>query len=106
MIPLSRAYSSYATTRAFPSSHKARTVYNDLMPPKPPMLSLLPLEKAIVEKLRNDGPCCLDEVVIGLPNFSWGQIFFAVDCMSRDGRVCLRKLDYSSYQISLNSVLA
>ena len=64
---------------------------------------MLPLEEAIVEKLRNDGPCCFDDVVAGLPNFSWGQIFVAVDGMSRDGRVCLRQLGYSTYQISLGS---
>jgi hypothetical protein len=67
---------------------------------------MLPLEEAIVEKLRNDGPCCFDEVVAGLPNFSWGQIFVAVDCMSRDGRVSLRPLGYSTYQISLGSQVA
>jgi len=61
------------------------------------------LEEAIVEKLRNDGPCCFDDVVAGLPNFGWGQIFVAVDCMSRDGRVFLRQLGYSTYQISLGS---
>ena len=61
------------------------------------------LEEAIVEKLRNDGPCCFDDVVAGLPNFSWGQLFVAVDCMSRDGRVFLRQLGYSTYQISIGS---
>lgn len=64
---------------------------------------MLPLEEAIVEKLRNDGPCCFDEVVMGVPNFSWGEIFVAVGCMSRDGRVCLRKLGYSTYQLSLSA---
>ena len=64
---------------------------------------MLPLEEAIVEKLRNDGPCCFDDVVAGLPNVSWGQIFVAVDRMSRDGRVFLRQLGYSTYQISLGS---
>ena len=63
---------------------------------------MLPIEDAIIEKLRS-GPCCFDEVVTGLPNFSWGEIFVAVDCMSRDGRVLLRQLGYSTYQISLGS---
>ena len=63
---------------------------------------MLPLEEAIIEKLRS-GPCCFDEVVTHLPNFSWGEIFVAVDCMSRDGRVLLRQLGYSTYQISLGS---
>jgi hypothetical protein len=63
---------------------------------------MLPIEEAIIEKLRS-GPCCFDEVVTGLPNFSWGEIFVAVDGMSRDGRVFLRQLGYSTYQISLGS---
>lgn len=67
---------------------------------------MLPVEEAIVEKLRNDGPCCLDDVVTGFPNFSWGQIFVAIDCMSREGRVFLRQLGYSTYHISLGSQLA
>ena len=67
---------------------------------------MLPLEEAIVEKLQNDGPCCFDEVVTSLPDFSWGQIFVAVDCMSRDGRVFRHKLGYSTYQPSLGSRLA
>ena len=63
---------------------------------------MLPIEEAILEKLRS-GPYSLDEVVTGLSNFSWGEVFVAVDCMSRDGRVFLRQLGYSTYQISLGS---
>ena len=63
---------------------------------------MLPIEEAILDKLRS-GPCCFDEVVMGLPNFSWGEVFVAVDCMSRDGRVFLRQLGFSTYQISLAS---
>jgi len=64
--------------------------------------AMLPIEEAIIEKLRS-GPCSFDEVVTGLPNFSWGEIFTAVDCMSRDRRVFLRQLGYSTYEISLGS---
>lgn len=67
---------------------------------------MIHLENAIVERLRKDGPCCFDEVVTGLPGFSWAQIFAAVDGMSRDGRVLLRQLSYSTYQVSLGSRLA
>lgn len=63
---------------------------------------MLPVEEAIIEKLRS-GPCCFDDVVAGLPHFSWGDVFVAVDCMSRDGRVFLRQLGFSTYQISLGS---
>jgi hypothetical protein len=61
---------------------------------------MLPIEEAIIIRLRS-GPCCFDEIVTGLPDFSWREIFTAVDCMSRDGRVFLRKLGFSTYEISL-----
>lgn len=66
---------------------------------------MLPIEEAIIEKLRS-GPCCFDEVVTGLPNFSWAEIFVAVDCMSRDGQVFLRQLGFSTYQITLRTQCA
>jgi hypothetical protein len=59
-----------------------------------------PIEEEIIIKLRN-GPCGFDDVVTELPDFSWGQVFDAVDCMSRDGRISLRQHSFSSYQLSL-----
>ena len=59
------------------------------------------IEAAIIVKLRS-GPCSFDEVVTHLPNCSWGEIFVAVDCMSRNGRVLLRQLGYSTYEIALH----
>ena len=61
---------------------------------------MLPIEEAIVEKLRS-GPCSFDEVVTGLPNFSWGEIFVAVECLSRDRRVSLLQIEYSTYELAL-----
>jgi len=63
---------------------------------------MMPIEAAIIEKLRS-GPCCFDEVVTERPNCSWAEIFVAVDCMSRDGRVFLRQLGFSTYQITLRT---
>ena len=63
----------------------------------------MPVEEVIIEKLRRSGPCCLEDVVTYLPNFSWGEVFSAVDRMSRDGRVLLHQLGYSTYQIALRS---
>jgi hypothetical protein len=62
-----------------------------------------PIEDAIVETLRKSGPCCLDDVVRSLTGFTWGVVFGAVDRMSREGRVSLRQVGYSTYQISLHS---
>ena len=67
---------------------------------------MMPIEEAIIDTLRRSGPCCLDDVVTCLSTFSWGEVFFAVDRMSRDGRVLLRQLGYSTYQIALRSQLA
>lgn len=64
---------------------------------------MMPIEETIIKTLRSSGPCCLDDVVTYLPNFSWGEIFLAVDRMSRDGRVLLCQLGYSTYQIALRS---
>ena len=67
---------------------------------------MMPIEEAIVETLQRSGPCCLDDIVAYLPNFSWGEVFLAVDRMSRDGRVSLRQLGYSTYQITLRTQFA
>jgi hypothetical protein len=63
-------------------------------------------EDFIIDMLQRTGPCCLDDLVRYLPNLSWGEVFVAIDRMSRDGRVLLRQLGYSTYQITLYSQLA
>jgi hypothetical protein len=69
-------------------------------------------EEAVIDMLQSTGPCCLDNLAIQLPNFSWGEVFAAVDRMSRDGRLLIRRqwlvrrLGNSSYQITLPSQLA
>jgi hypothetical protein len=68
--------------------------------------AMMPIEEAIIDMLRRSGRCCLDDVVAFLPNFSWGEVFGAVDRMSRNGRVLLRQLGYSTYQIALRSQYA
>jgi len=65
---------------------------------------MLSIEAAIIEKLQS-GSCCFDDVVTDLPNFSWGEVFSAVDRMSRDGRVSLRQNGYSTYRIKLKSMV-
>ena len=60
-------------------------------------------EKAVIEMLQKTGPCCLDDLVKYLPSLSWGEVFVAVDRMSRDGRLLLRQLGYSAYEITLPS---
>ena len=67
---------------------------------------MMSIEEAIVEKLRESSPCCLDNVVTSLANFSWGEVFSAVVGMSRDGWMLLRQSSDSAYQLSLGSWFA
>ena len=66
---------------------------------------MLLIEEAIIEKLRS-GPCRFDDGVTELANFSWAEVLVAIECMSRDRRVSLRQLGYSTYQLSLGSQFA
>ena len=67
---------------------------------------MMPIEAAISDTLRRRGPCSLDDVVKTLSNFMWAEIFLAVDRMSRDGRLSLRQLGGSTYQLELRSEFA
>ena len=64
------------------------------------------VEEAVIEMVQKTSTCSLDDVVTYLPNFSWSEVFSAVDRMSRDGRLLLRQTGYSAYQISLGSQFA
>lgn len=59
------------------------------------------LEDAVINILEHIGPCTIDEVVQSLPDHDWSKVFFAVDNMSRDGRLVFRRPSRSVYQLSL-----
>lgn len=59
-------------------------------------------EAAVLDTMERPGPCSLDDLVRQLPHFSWGEVFDAVDRMSMDGRLVIRQLGYSTYQIVLS----
>ena len=63
------------------------------------------IEETIIQRLGS-GPCCFEEVVTYLSNLSWGKKFVAVARMARDGRLLLRQLAYSAYDISVSSQFA
>ena len=65
--------------------------------------AMMPVEEGVVETLQRSGPCCLNDIVMYLPNYSWAELVVAVDRMWRDGRVVLRPLGYSTYQLALLS---
>jgi hypothetical protein len=63
-------------------------------------------EEAVLEILQKTGPCCLDDLVRYLPNFSWSEVFLAIDRMSRDGRLLIRRVGYWIDEVTLPSQLA
>ena len=60
-------------------------------------------EKVVIEVLDKTGRCLLDDLVMELPNFTWSDVIFAVDRMSRDGRLFLRCLARSTHYVALPS---
>ena len=58
-------------------------------------------ERIVIERLRKTGTCFLDELVTSLPQLSWGDVFTAVNRMSRNGLLLIRQVSYSTYQITL-----
>lgn len=63
-------------------------------------------EEVVIDMLQRTGPCSLDDLVRSLPYLTWGEVFVAVDRMSRNGRLWVRQLGYSTYQIVLSSQIA
>lgn len=61
------------------------------------------VEEAVVKILERSGFCSLDDLVAQFPDRNWSKVFATVDAMSRDGRLSLRRVERSSYQISLLS---
>jgi hypothetical protein len=59
------------------------------------------IQYEIARTLEYNGTCSLDELVDALPDFSWNQIFAAVDSMSRDGKLRLVHPHRFGIQISL-----
>jgi hypothetical protein len=64
------------------------------------MLCTHTLEAAILDHLARLGPCGFDQLVRALPAYSWNQIFHAVDHLSREGALNLRKSSRFAYSIS------
>ena len=61
---------------------------------------MIPVEEAMFEKLRRSGPCCPDDIVTYLPHLNWEEVFVAINRLSRDRRLLLRQIRYSTYQIA------
>ena len=57
------------------------------------------VEEVVLEMLQRTGPCRFDDLVGSLPTLKWGQVFVAINRLSRERRVFLRQIAYSNYHV-------
>jgi hypothetical protein len=62
-------------------------------------LSSVNLEREILEAIDKEEVVSLDALIVLLPQYSWSQIFAAVDGLARCGKVVLRRhrFDYTLF---------
>lgn len=61
------------------------------------------VESAIRTELTSRGPCTLDALLLRLSQFSWSQVFTAIDQLSREGRLVLRHPTRFDYEVSIDT---
>lgn len=67
--------------------------------PRPAPLSVNELEARILAHLNEEAVVGLDALIELLPEYSWNQIFNAVDQLARSGNIVLRRhrFDYTLF---------
>ena len=67
--------------------------------PRPAPLSVDELEARILAHLNEEAVIGLDALIELLPEYSWNQIFSAVDQLARSGNIVLRRhrFDYTLF---------
>ena len=60
------------------------------------------VEESVLDLLQRTGPCSLDDLVVHLPKYGWSQVFLAVDRMSREDLLKVRRLSASVYFVALS----
>jgi len=58
------------------------------------------VETAIVQHLETQGSCTIEALAHTLSHFTFNQVFFTIDRLSREGRVSLRHPTRFTYLIS------
>ena len=58
------------------------------------ILSAERLKADILERLHEEAVIGLDALIETLPDYSWNQVFHAVDELARTGRIVLRRHGY------------
>ena len=68
------------------------------------MIRTATVESAIRFQLMQQNPCTLEALINRMPQFSWCQIFTAIDQLSRRGELVLRHPTRFDYEVSLNPI--
>jgi hypothetical protein len=57
------------------------------------------VEHEILSQIEEQNVINLDTLIVLLPQYSWSQIFHAVDCLARRGKLVLRRhrFDYTLF---------
>jgi hypothetical protein len=73
-----------------------------LLDQTPMALRAATLEQTILDRLEEETVIGLDELVEMLPQYTWNQIFHAVDQLARFGNIVLRRhrYDYTVFSTS------
>jgi hypothetical protein len=62
------------------------------------------VETAVVQHLETQGSCTMEALVHSLPHFTFNQVFFTIDRLSREGKVSLRRPTRFAYLVSAISL--
>ncbi|WP_173046628.1 hypothetical protein [Nitrospira sp. KM1] len=68
------------------------------------MVSETGIQSAIQSNLLEQGPCSLQVLLDRLPQFSWSEMFAAIDHLSREGNLVLRHPSQFEYELSMGPV--
>jgi hypothetical protein len=59
------------------------------------------VESAIFQEVAWQGPLTFEDLMNKLPAYSWNQVFAAVDRLSRENRLSLKRVDRNTYVVGL-----
>ena len=65
----------------------------------------LPIEAEILGVLQEQGPIGIEQLIRALPDYSWRQVFHAVEALRRDAALAVAQPEESSCRISLSRAL-
>lgn len=57
----------------------------------------------VLQVVERRSPCTLDELVLALPQHSWNRVFTAVDSLSREGSLSIKRGPRCQYLISMSA---